>query len=87
MSKILVIGLGSPGRNVCKKLKDDGLDAKFVTFGGFYRDGRDDIPHHSFVHMKGFYNFHPSEEGAAQGVKLVAENNKDEIRKIIEELL
>ena len=25
MSKILVIGLGSAGRNVCRILKDDGL--------------------------------------------------------------
>ena len=25
MSKILVIGVSNAGRNVCKKLKDDGL--------------------------------------------------------------
>lgn len=79
MSKILVIGVGNAGRNVCKKLKEGGLsDAEFVTFGGYQNDDRDDIPHYNFVKRSLCTGYPP-------GVyKAFAEKNIDDIREFIE---
>lgn len=86
MSKILVIGLGSAGRNVCRILKDDGLDAKFVTFGGFKLDRRDDIPHHNIFKMNGYScGFPPCRNFFV--FRQLAENKRDEITQILKELL
>lgn len=79
MSKILVIGVGNAGRNVCKKLKDDGLsDAEFVTFGGYQNDDRNDIPHYNFV-KRSLYPGYPPEV-----YKAFAEKNIDDIKDFLE---
>ncbi len=79
MSKILVIGVGNAGRNVCKKLKGGGLsDAEFVTFGGYQNDDRDDIPHYNFVKRNLCTGYPP------EVYKAFAEKNIDDIREFLE---
>lgn len=79
MSKICVIGVGNAGRNVCKKLKDDGFsDAEFVTFGGYQNDDGDDIPHYNFVKRSLCLGYPP------EVCKAFVEKNIDDIRKFFE---
>lgn len=86
MSKILVIGVGNAGRNVALKLKDDGLsDAEFVTIGGFQQDERYDIPHHNLIYMNGYPGLCNAPD--EQIFRKFANNKKDEIKEILEELL
>lgn len=86
MGKILVIGVGNTGRNVCKNLKDNRLsDAEFVTFGKAQDDDRDDIPHHNLIKMSGYR--YVTAGHSEQPFKVFAEKSKDEIKEILEELL
>lgn len=86
MSKILVIGVGNTGRNMCKKLKDDGLsDAEFVTFGRAQDDDRDDIPNHNLIEMSGYRYMSAGHD--ERPFKEFAEKSKDEIKEILVTLL
>ncbi|MBQ8812227.1 MAG: hypothetical protein IJZ70_07950 [Bacteroidales bacterium] len=58
MCKIVIIGVGDAGRNVLKKLKDEGLDdIEMMSFGAFPDDDREDIPHHNLITMNGHCGF------------------------------
>jgi len=86
MSKILVIGVGNAGRNVCKKLKDNELyDAEFVTFGRSSKEDRDYIPHHNQIKMSGYR--YVTAGHSEEPFKVFAEKSQNEIKEILEELI
>ena len=75
MSKILVIGIGSAGRETVKHMKDTGIpEADYITFGDFENDERKDIPHYNLITMNGFDGLSPSRDPNRS--KRLAENVK-----------
>ena len=75
MSKILVIGIGSAGRETVKHMKDTGIpEADYITFGNFENDERKDIPHYNLITMNGFDGLSPSRDPNRS--KRLAENVK-----------
>ena len=84
MSKILVIGVGSAGRETVKHMKDTGIPgADYITFGGFEdRDERRDIPHYNLITMNGHCGISPTNRPSV--FKHLAENVEDDIREILE---
>ena len=84
MSKILVIGVGSAGRETVKHMKDTGIpEADYITFGGFEdRDERRDIPHYNLITMNGHCGISPTNRPSV--FKHLAENVEDDIREILE---
>lgn len=53
MGKIVIVGVGDAGRNVLKKLRDEGLeDIGMMSLGAFLDDG-EDIHHHNLITMNG----------------------------------
>ena len=75
MSKILVIGIGSAGRETVKHMKDTGIpEADYTTFGNFENDERKDIPHYNLITMNGFDGLSPSRDPNRS--KRLAENVK-----------
>ena len=83
MSKILVIGVGSAGRNTVKHMKDTGIpEADYITFGDFENDERRDIPHYNLIVMNGYCGLSPSRDPNRS--KRLAENVEDDIREILE---
>ena len=84
MSKILVIGVGSAGRETVKHMKDTGIpEADYITFGGFEdRDERRDIPHYNLITMNGHCGISPTNRPSV--FKHFAENVEDDIREILE---
>ena len=83
MDKILVIGVGSAGRETVKHMKDTGIpEADYITFGDFENDERGDIPHYNLITMNGFDGLSPSRDPNRS--KRLAENVEDDIREILE---
>ena len=83
MSKILVIGVGSAGRETVKHMKDTGIpEADYITFGDFENDARKDIPHYNLITMNGHCGLSPSRDPNRS--KRLAENVEDDIREILE---
>ena len=84
MSKILVIGVGSAGRETVKHMKDTGItEADYITFDKFEDDDeRKDIPHYNLITMNGHCRISPTHRPNV--FKHLAENVKDEIREIWE---
>ena len=77
MSKILVIGVGSAGRETVKHMKDTGIpEADYITFGNFENDERKDIPHYNLITMNGFDGLSPSRDPNRS--KRLAENVEDD---------
>ena len=82
MSKILVIGVGSAGRETVKHIKDIGIpEADYITFGDFENDERKDIPHYNLITMNGHCGLSPCHD--PNRAKRLAENVKDDIREIL----
>ena len=83
MSKILVIGVGSAGRETIKYMKDTGIpEADYITFGGFEDgDERKDIPHYNLITMNGHCGISPTNRPSV--FKHLAENVEDDIREIL----
>lgn len=83
MSKILVIGVGSAGRNTVKHMKDTGIpEADYITFGNFENDERKDIPHYNLITMNGHCGISPTHRPSV--FKHLAEIVEDDIREILE---
>ena len=84
MSKILVIGIGSAGRETVKHMKDTGIpEADYITFGKFEDDDeRKEIPHYNLITMNGHWGISATHRPSV--FKHLAENVKDEIREILE---
>ena len=84
MSKILVIGVGSAGRETVKHMKEIGIpEADYITFGKFedcYE--RKDIPHYNLITMNGHCGISPTKDPRV--FKHLAENVEDDIRDILE---
>lgn len=83
MNKILVIGVGSAGRETVKHMKEVGIpDADYITIGKYEDcDERKDIPHYNLIHMNGLHGISPSSD--SRRFKHLAENVEDDIREII----
>ena len=85
MVKIAVIGVGGAGREVIKKIKDDGLnDVEILTVGVFQQDDRDDIPHLNLIEMNGEVGLPPG--GSPQFWRKYTENVSHDIERAIDKL-
>lgn len=86
MSKILVIGVGTAGRNTVKRIKDVGIpDANYISFtDGWVRDIDPDIPNFSLYEM-----YYKDGEGCPaysrpEVMRQLTEKVQPEIKEIIE---
>ncbi len=92
MSKILVIGVGSAGRNTVQRMKEVGIpDANYITFGCFCQDYENgefkqahpnsDIPHYNLIEMNEWENI---SAGSPPKVHArLAEDVKEQIKEVI----
>ena len=84
MNMILVIGVGSAGRETVKHMKSVGIpEADYITFGCFEDiDNKNDILHYNLIHINGFQGISPTHN--PEVFKRLAENVEDGIREILE---
>lgn len=85
MNKILIIGVGSAGRNSVEKMKEVGIpNANYISIGNDADvDNEQGIPHYSLAELNGFSTFHITDN--PKELAKLAENAKRKIREIIKQ--